>query len=184
MASTQSKMATAPAFQLTFEHFQAEEIALRKQIYKIVPHPMLFSSTPLYTLKYPEIEGIWIYQTLEPGILTEREKRERAAHRGALFTIYLQEVVDQGVRWGYKREKRVGHSIYVWSNLSFSGCPEKYQRDIADWLRHVRDTHNEPFVRARQQARTRKFKEELMMNRWHPSRVEKYLDMGLEIEDM
>lgn len=27
-------------------------------------------------------------------------------------------------------------------------------------------------------------KEELMMNRWHPSRLEKYLEMGLDMEDM
>lgn len=32
--------------------------------------------------------------------------------------------------------------------------------------------------------RTKCFKEELMMNRWHPSRVLQLLEMGLDIEDM
>lgn len=35
-----------------------------------------------------------------------------------------------------------------------------------------------------QKARTDYFKEELMMNRWHPDRLMKYLEMGIDIEDI
>ena len=33
-------------------------------------------------------------------------------------------------------------------------------------------------------CRLKKYKEDLMMNRWHPSRVEKLLENGFDIEDM
>ena len=33
-------------------------------------------------------------------------------------------------------------------------------------------------------SRVKQYKEELMMNRWHPSRVERLLNAGLDIEDM
>jgi len=36
----------------------------------------------------------------------------------------------------------------------------------------------------RTKERCMKFKEELMMNRWHPTRVEKWILAGFDIEDM
>ena len=36
----------------------------------------------------------------------------------------------------------------------------------------------------RTHSRVKQYKEELMMNRWHPSRVEKLWNAGLDIEDM
>ena len=184
MDSKSDKMATrkmaSPPFILTTDHFRAEEVALRKQIYKVVKQPCMFLDGPFYSLKYPEIEGCYV-DDVNSHLLT---MQARARVSGAVVKIQILEVVDQGIRWGYRHEKRVVHNIYVWNNLDFTGCPEKYQREIAAWLRHVRDTHNEPYVRARQVSRTRHFKEELMMNRWHPDRVSKYLDMGIDVDDM
>jgi len=38
--------------------------------------------------------------------------------------------------------------------------------------------------RLRMTGRVKQYKEELMMNRWHPSRVERLLHAGLDVEDM
>ena len=38
--------------------------------------------------------------------------------------------------------------------------------------------------RKRVQTNTQRFKEDLMRNRWHPDRMDAYLEMGLDLADM
>ena len=38
--------------------------------------------------------------------------------------------------------------------------------------------------RKRVQTNTQRFKEDLMRNRWHPVRMDAYLEMGLDLADM
>ena len=39
-------------------------------------------------------------------------------------------------------------------------------------------------ARKRVQTNTQRFKEDLMRNRWHPDRMDAYLEMGLDLADM
>ena len=51
--------------------------------------------------------------------------------------------------------------------------PHSYERRLREHESKTRTIH-----------RVAQFKEDLMINRWHPSRVEKLLNVGLDIEDM
>ena len=51
--------------------------------------------------------------------------------------------------------------------------PHSYERRLREHESKTRTIH-----------RVAQFKEDLMINRWHPSRVEKLLNAGLDIEDM
>ena len=51
--------------------------------------------------------------------------------------------------------------------------PHSYERRLRDHESKTRTTY-----------RVKVFKEDLMMNRWHPHRVEELLNAGLDIEDM
>ena len=43
---------------------------------------------------------------------------------------------------------------------------------------------NQEQSRQRIQARMRLFKEELMMNRWHPARMDTYLEAGVDVDEL
>ena len=55
---------------------------------------------------------------------------------------------------------------------------------IPDFQHRIETWAQETIVKPRIQTRTRTFKEELMMNRWAPARVEAALESGLELEDL
>lgn len=59
----------------------------------------------------------------------------------------------------------------------FDETSQEYNRRWQEWRE---DQASKP----RTQERTRVFKEELMMEAWHPDRVERWLDSGVELEAM
>ena len=53
---------------------------------------------------------------------------------------------------------------------------------VQRWLPDLKELYQAE--KAIQKIKMDQCKEELMMNRWHPNRVEKHLLMGLDVEDM
>lgn len=53
---------------------------------------------------------------------------------------------------------------------------------VQRWLLDIKELYHAE--KAIQKIKMDYCKEELMMNRWHPSRLQKYLDMGYEIEEL
>lgn len=53
---------------------------------------------------------------------------------------------------------------------------------VQRWLLDIKELYQTE--KAIQKIKMDQCKEELMMNRWHPSRIERWLDMGIEPDDM
>ena len=53
---------------------------------------------------------------------------------------------------------------------------------VQRWLPDIKELYNTE--KQIQKMKMDQCKEELMMNRWHPERIEKYLDMGIDLEDL
>ena len=159
---------------LTRDDFFHEEPVLRKWLFHIS-----FPKTGWPDRRFPDLEGCILYD-LDPS---QREDR-KARRWGAVVKLHLQTRTYAGIRWGYQHFEWNDYWVYISPELVFEGCPDPYIGYFLKWLRYVRDTRWEEHIRERTVTRCRSFKEELMMNRWHPSRVEKLLKMGYEIEDM
>jgi hypothetical protein len=113
----------------------------------------------------------------------ERLTAGRAA--GAIFYATLTE--KKPTRANGRLYSTIRRFIYVWANgdvWATKGTPAEWKEVVRKWIRDIRDVNDEPMKRRRIIARSRAIKEELMMNRWHPSRVERLLDLGYDVDDM
>ena len=94
------------------------------------------------------------------------------------FNIYMYEWVERNLQpYVYCRVtigslRRKTYELDAWYGSKRDECLSI----IKEWI--------ETSSVYRQMDRTKEFKEELMMNRWHPNRVFKLLEMGYDEEDM
>jgi hypothetical protein len=159
----------------TRDDFFAQEMALRKEMFYVE-----FPPDKLPVWRYPGLDGCILYD-LDPNHKMDR----RARREGAILKLQLQKMRDTGVRWGYRHYEWDSWDVYIWPNLQYDPiCPVQYRPTLEDWLRFVRDTYSERASKARTLRRTAAIKEELMAAAWHPDRVMRALEAGIEPEDM
>ncbi len=75
---------------------------------------------------------------------------------------------------------------YIYPSLDWTMTPFRLQVDAAveRWLAHIEEWFGRPAAQARVVARTALFKEELIAAAWAPIRVQRWLEAGLEVEDL